>query len=459
MLKREHSNPVLGAAIKVVITVCATIALAATSFGQSYSSPGPMRGLYTWFTQNAAPQASTPYNSYCRFVWSDLETSPGVYNFSEIDQLVNQARAKHQKFGFRIMACWAQDNCVVPQYLVNEMPNGFWCNMWGGSGNNTYVPDWNSPAFITAATNLINALGARYNNDPAVGWVDIGLYGDWGEWHVDEFPYSQHPKAAPATQATEKAIINAHIAAFSNKRLIMLADDPYGLQYALSQSPAIGIRMDSLGDSWFTEGMSYLPCWYTMAWTRWKTAPFIAEFYDPNPSGMFPLALWQVQKYHVAMVGNGNVDLNWSQLSTSEQQAFENIGAAAGYNFQFTNASCQLLNPKQLSFSYSVQNAGIAPAYDPWNVTLNIVGPSGNIVVSKILSLNLETLMPTSTPHVMKPKTIGLPDNLPNGAYSVRLIISDPNNYMDPMPIVGSTANSDGSYTLASFQYVGTSSN
>jgi hypothetical protein len=49
------------------------------------------------------------------------------------------------------------------------------------------VPDLSDPTFIAYAQKLLNALGARYDGNPNLAFVDIGMVGSWGEWHNSNF--------------------------------------------------------------------------------------------------------------------------------------------------------------------------------------------------------------------------------------------------------------------------------
>jgi hypothetical protein len=50
------------------------------------------------------------------------------------------------------------------------------------------APDWNAPSFIDQARELVAALAARYDGDPRITAVQVGLLGLWGEWHQSGCP-------------------------------------------------------------------------------------------------------------------------------------------------------------------------------------------------------------------------------------------------------------------------------
>jgi hypothetical protein len=45
------------------------------------------------------------------------------------------------------------------------------------------APDWNAAAMTTQLQQLVAAFGARYDGDPRLTAVQVGLLGLWGEWH------------------------------------------------------------------------------------------------------------------------------------------------------------------------------------------------------------------------------------------------------------------------------------
>src|SRR5947207_4496193 len=55
---------------------------------------------------------------------------------------------------------------------------------YGNGGARHWVPDFDDPLFQKAHFRLIRELGKRYDGSPALGLVDIGSVGLWGEWHM-----------------------------------------------------------------------------------------------------------------------------------------------------------------------------------------------------------------------------------------------------------------------------------
>ena len=106
----------------------------------------------------------------------------------------------------------------MPDYLQALMPKGFWFRL---NGTTNYAPDWNDSDYLSRLDALLQALGRRYGHDPRLGFVDISSYGDYGEWHVHDWPYPSRTGATPITVAKAEAIVDMNVRAFPLKRLLM----------------------------------------------------------------------------------------------------------------------------------------------------------------------------------------------------------------------------------------------
>jgi hypothetical protein len=81
---------------------------------------------------------------------------------------------------------WA-GNTSVPQYISNNSSLGIWCN-WTFTptvpGNKLFVPYFSNSYFLSRVDALMAAISSRYDRDPRVAYMDIGIYGHWGEGHM-----------------------------------------------------------------------------------------------------------------------------------------------------------------------------------------------------------------------------------------------------------------------------------
>src|SRR4029079_3197829 len=109
-------------------------------------------------------------------------------------------------------------------YGVPGFLSGVAKNAYTDYGNTTsFSPNYDDPALVSAMTNLIAALGARYDGDPRVGFITVGLVGFWGEWHTYR-PSCGCDDWMPSV-ATERRGIEAFNDSFHHTRLLLRFPD------------------------------------------------------------------------------------------------------------------------------------------------------------------------------------------------------------------------------------------
>ncbi len=414
----------------------------------------PDRGSYLW--QDTSPQpADWPVeDSYMRFLWRDLEPTEGHYDFSAIDRALAAAATHGGRLGLRIQAACsgcASPSIAVPDYLEARMPRGFWFVL---NGANNYAPDWNDPDYLARLDALLAALGHRYDDDPRLGWLDISSYGDFGEWHVKGWPYPSPSGATPITTANAESIIRMNVAAFPHKRLLMQhqtvvsdGDDHVALLYALDHYPSVGIRNDCLGDPWFDADMGNLYDHYPLVANRWKTAPLMTELCGDG----FASAGTQIASFHVANVANGNFG-PLSEQSAPARAQFLQDNISSGYRFAPVEVTVPRSITRGTSFEVKVDwtNTGVTPAYDPWNVTLELRNPrTGRVVWSGISALDLRALLPTGNGRRTNVDRFSLGADIPAGTYSLVVVVFDRAHYLRPLGLAIAGRTADGAYPLA----------
>jgi hypothetical protein len=484
---------------------------------------------------NAAPLSGLPSSEYGRLSWHSLEPSEGRYNFSIIDNVLAPCPPPQGKkvclpqgvtFGFRIEALNPQVKSVtnvttgrdgypvyadVPAYL-EDGKHGWLLpvNPEDEKQGHYFIPDWNDSLFLKRMEALLSALGQKYDGDPRIGWVDIGLYGNWGEWHTAGLPDAAHytrgiPYASSSpyynlntlaylsnngkpgayqvgTIATKNFIVDAYVRAFPKTQLVMLTGDGDALCHALrlpDSDTHIGLRRDSLGsgNGWNWQFQNHAldcdsPGGQDITLDRWKTAPFIAEPYGNGSSPAFPCRTFetdphngsynieeQVLQFHIASIKNGAICAGtWNELSTKEQQAWFRAGFHSGY--RFTPIEIYIPEfPKTPSGnrSMSIQthwtNTGVTPAYNAWRVEFSLWTYDGPIAEQREIALmtsqiELRKVLPTeSTPAVVN-DVFELQNELMPGRYELRIRVVDPKGFMNPMQLALKNQRSEGYYPL-----------
>jgi hypothetical protein len=244
-----------------------------------------------------------------------------------------------------------------------------------------------------------------------------------------------------------------NLAAFPHKRLLMQhqtvvsdGDDHAVFLYALNASKAIGIRNDCLGDSWFTDEMSYLYGKYPVVADRWKSAPLMTELCG----GGFATAATQIAKFHVANIGNGNYG-SLAAYSATSRTAFEQDNILSGYRFALTRVTMPASVPRGAEFTVSSSwtNRGVTPAYEHWIVKFQLQSPTtGAAVWTGSSKLDLRTLTPTGLSSHGVTDTFAVPTSVRAGTYAVSVVITSTTGYLRPLRLAILHRQGDGSYPL-----------
>lgn len=401
----------------------------------------PMRGFYRWYGGEPIPQPRPAYDHYARFGWRQLEPARGQYDFSAIEQGLQEAQNAGAKFAFRVMSVNEFTSPVeIPDYLKQEA-GGAYCTY---NGARVWVPTWDSPQFLDRVQALMSALGQRFNGDPRLGYYDMGIYGHWGEWHTEGLC------TPPASTATKRALVDMQVAAFPNTRILMNSGgkEVDAFVYALSKSPRIGIRVDNLCSPWFDSQFTESPEKLAAMLDRWQTAPIVVEFYTWNPSDI-ALCDQQVAAWHIAAIANGDIT-DWNSYSTDQQAQLLMMGKHTGYRFVLNSVSypTEASSNDLLTISSQWSNEGLTPGYEPFAAVFEL-RPLGETTLawSGLSQLDLEHFLPTLQPQIVDDQFY-LPDRLPAGQYTLSLVVRDTAWYRAPLSLAIAGADVDGSYPL-----------
>ena len=103
----------------------------------------------------------------------------------------------------------------MPQFLLDQgLTLRSWTNAQDHPPTVHLTPDYEDPRLRAALTNFICALGARYDGDPRIGFIALGLLGTWGEWH--DRPHDEWF----ASKIVQREVMSAYEAAFKRTRLV-----------------------------------------------------------------------------------------------------------------------------------------------------------------------------------------------------------------------------------------------
>ncbi|GAB4200804.1 MAG: hypothetical protein Tsb002_37110 [Wenzhouxiangellaceae bacterium] len=172
--------------------------------------PNPHRGLMLWGTTYGPfgpPDNFYNANVYHVYLpWREIETADQVFDWAAVEQrhfqpifndhpqatLVLRLVADYPDgpgSGINAHYSGGDDNRDYPLFLEQPPLNIPATNYSSCDGDGPgRAPDWNHPAMATQMQQLIAAFADRYDGDPRITAVQVGLLGLWGEWHQSGCP-------------------------------------------------------------------------------------------------------------------------------------------------------------------------------------------------------------------------------------------------------------------------------
>ncbi len=381
--------------------------------------PNPFKGFAPWIGDEN-PIYETKLQQ-ATFAWSELEPRQGVYNWARLEKDWGNVAVTGKRVGFRIAAAIPGSGEIhTPQWLIDQ---GVKMRRYSIDGHSGLAPDWDDPKFLAAHHNFIMALGARYDKDPRVAWIDIGSYGFWGEWHV------WLNESLSATQATKQKILEDYFTAFPTKPKVIAFDDDFATKYVTDHGG--GIRNDCLGtkesNDWYLESLNHIDP--TMNDRVWKTAIITGEFCGSNRGAIegtterFDLNFEFIKKTHWSFIGSAGGAIE--PQSAKHKRDLDKLHKTLGYRFVLREVSFEknIHKGDTLKLAIKVENKGVAPFYFPWPVVIYFVASDGSVKWEQITDANITKWLPGL--HIVA-FDIPVSESLSSGIYDLKIAIPDP---------------------------------
>ncbi|MCF7805453.1 MAG: DUF4832 domain-containing protein [Candidatus Marinimicrobia bacterium] len=405
--------------------------------------PNPFKGFAPWIGVNN-PVYDTKLQQ-ATFTWKELEPQQGQYNWARLEQNWGNVAANGKRVGFRITAALPGDpgHFDIPQWLADQ---GIEMRAYEIDGAQGLAPDWDDPKFLQAHHDFIMALGAQYDSDPRVAWIDIGSYGFWGEWHV------WLNDSLAATQATKQAILEDYFAAFPTKQKVIAFDDDFATKYVTDHGG--GIRNDCLGtedsNNWYLESLNAIDP--NLNDRVWKTAIITGEFCgsgygaQQGTTTRFELNYQFIQQTHWSFIGSAGGAV--VPQDEEHQKNLDKLHKKLGYRFvlkEVTHAA-SVSQGKVLDLAITVENKGVAPFYYNWPLMLYLIDKDGTATLEKELPVDLITWLPGEK---IENVTVQIPAKLTTGDYDVKLAIEDPDTGKPGVMLANTHRDTEGRYLIS----------
>ncbi len=149
------------------------------------SSHPNFKGVYQFAGHNSAKNSDNPYiqGTYLGYYWSQLEPQKNQYNWGLIDQDMQPWTAHGKKIILRVsLAGWTRwepsAGHGTPQWVYDAGVASVTEN------DGSVIPQYWNPIFLQNLQDFIHALGMRYDRNPNIAFVEVGV-GVGGETKVD----------------------------------------------------------------------------------------------------------------------------------------------------------------------------------------------------------------------------------------------------------------------------------
>ncbi|WP_028046720.1 hypothetical protein [Cellulomonas sp. URHE0023] len=314
-------------------------------------------------------------------------TGPSTFDWSAVEATINEVAARGHQTTMRFYLDYPQQPSGIPQFLLD---GGLVTHAYTEFGNTTSViPDYNDPNLVAALDAFVAALGARYDGDPRLGFVQAGLIGFWGEWHTWPYNGDGLPDYMP-TEENQLRLLEDFVDAFD------ATDIEVRYPSTANASLDVGYHDDSFALT--TKPSPY--GWYFMdqmiaagATEKWKTnsiggelrpelqacifsaagCPVIQEGGDNDFAGSVAAthASWLINHYAFA-----------TGYSDADRVRALDGARSLGYSLRVTQARVdQPRSPRRtLDVGIVVGNVGVAPFSYDWPITVALADGRGRIV-------------------------------------------------------------------------------
>lgn len=443
--------------------------------------------FYNTIQKIAVPTDANPIapDNEKRFIWTQMQTQKGSYNWAVFDDMLKIAISKGQRvsFGIGVITNNTSDGAILsgnaylgyPVYVHNAMQlekAKDWIPTGGCNPGNMWVPSWNSPILLSEFATFLLELnkhiqsgslnGIAYKNVvAAVRLLGFGNYG--GEWHTACAGRGIEPIGCKATVASLKAYIDMHLAAFNDWPLTIPVNAFCGEvcsgtnsevgYYALTVRNSFGLLgWDSYHIGTNEEYAQYDVMKNTCSWNGIPLRPLILDRYKYAPVAgepmnsesaqttngvQFALMEQQVRDYHTSRFNN-----SWTFTSLNSQGLtnFRNASKLSGYRLQIGSGSYASVKGI-LTLNINWNNIGLAPIYENWDVWFELRNGT-SVAWSSKSKFNPKFLLGNQS-------VTDIFTGVPVGSYSLYVILKDPSGYRKPLAMANKNVGKDGGILLS----------
>jgi hypothetical protein len=395
----------------------------------------PDKGLVPYYVPGGAVTGGFPHSLEWSYVgMSTLMTGASTFDWSAFDTMLDEIARRGNRLAVRPYIEYPGRPSALPAFLNGAVAIRH-DDVWG-----TDSPDYDDPDLVGALEAFIAAFGARYDGDPRLAYVQLGLIGLWGEWQT--WPYdgsatTGRPSFMPSL-ATQTALVDAYRRAFTRTPLEVrfastdgghavaagmgLHDNSWCYRESRQGSAPLGttlpVSLGGWGDSFLQIALD------AGAENVWVDATVGGELRDEIQSSLFSASA-QVDALakcvgltHASWLVDGS-----GVVSTSPaDSATLGLARSLGYELTVTAAHFDdgaLATGTAATVAVSIENRGVARFPAPWPVVLGVRDASGAIASTVTTDWDLRRVQPIAIAAFPDWALPGSPDTIPFAGPSV----------------------------------------
>jgi hypothetical protein len=357
----------------------------------------PLRGFVPYSSAKYAP-GTFPYSlEWFYLPLNSVVTGPNTYDWTPVEAQLKAISARGHQAIFRFYVDYPHHPTGLPKYLLDA---GLKTYPYDDDGNDkgptpSVSPDYTDPRLIDGLVQFIHAFGAKYDGDPRIAYLTVGLYGFWGEWHVHKHPTAGEPAGWAISQASKDALLQAYVESFHHT----LLDVRYG---GVTPDHALLSHFGFHDDSFFhdTLGPENWQFWPTIvqaeATENWKKYPMGGEIYPQTQVGLW--TTWPSSNGSQDVVTSIlTTHMTWmmdSKLFTSLPTDAERANALRADRMMGYTLFCKQFSVKKDTVTVQIENRGVAPFYYAWPVEAVALNAAGKEVGKGTANWPLPSLLP-----------------------------------------------------------------
>ena len=284
----------------------------------------------------------------------------------EFEKALGDVASRGHHVVMRIYLDYPRKKTGVPKFLIDAGLKMTRYTDFGGG----LSPDYQDRKLYDALESFLAAFGQRYDGDPRIGFITIGLLGFWGEWHT--YP---HEDWFPSTE-NQNRVLHAYTKAFRKTKLLMrqpMADGPklpigyHDDSFAFSTLPDVGWHFLSQ-----MKRQGTLSAWKLNSIGGELRPELQATIWKPSSTKIRDTFEQCVQLTHCSWLLNQHLfsyrrDGNERELATKAARSL-------GYELHVSQFEYAVSNSDQtLTGSVKIENRGVAPFPYDWPVELRVV--------------------------------------------------------------------------------------